>query len=163
MRTLAERLGVRASSLYRHFENRDTLLRTIGDQAALNLRDELTQAAQDSNPTTALWQAAHAYLTYARTHPHLYALLLTKDSEMTPDQPQTSAGKQLWNTLLQLVGAVSGHPDDTDHAVALWTFLHGFASLEATGTFGQSGPKGGLEVGLNAIIGHMQQHQTKGG
>lgn len=157
MRTLAQALGVRASSLYRHFDNRDTLLRTIGDQAALNLRDALAHAAEDPalDPVTALRQAAQAYLTYARTHPHLYALLLTKDSEMTPDQPQASAGKQLWNTLLQLVGAVSGHPDDTDHAVALWTFLHGFASLEATGTFGQSGPKGGLEVGLNAIIGHM--------
>ncbi|WP_233554488.1 TetR/AcrR family transcriptional regulator [Deinococcus cavernae] len=163
MRTLAEALGVRASSLYRHIEGRDTLLRTIGDQAALNLRDELQQAAQSSPPATALRQAADAYLTYARTHPHLYALLLAKESELTPDQPQASAGKQLWNTLLQLVGAVSGHPDDTDYAVALWTFLHGFASLEATGTFGPSGPKGGLEVGLNGIIEHMQQHQTKGG
>lgn len=159
MRTLAEALGVRASSLYRHIEGRDTLLRTLGDQAALNLRDALAHAAKDPDPATALRQAAQAYLTYARTHPHLYALLLTKDSEMTPDQPQASAGKQLWNTLLQLVGAVSGHPDDTDHAVAFWTFLHGFASLEAAGTFGKSGPRGGLDVGLDAIIGAMQKGQ----
>ena len=54
MRTLAERLGVRASSLYRHFDNRDTLLRTIGDQAALNLRDALAHAAKDPDPATAL-------------------------------------------------------------------------------------------------------------
>lgn len=160
MRTLAEALGVRASSLYRHVENRDTLLRAIGDQAALTLRGKLQQAAQDSDPALALRQSAHAYLTYARTHPHLYALLLTKDSDLPPAQVQASAAKQLWNTLLHLIGQVSGNPDDTDHAVAFWTFLHGFASLEATGTFGKSGPKGGLEVGLNGIIAQMEQSQA---
>lgn len=160
MRTLAQSLGVRASSLYRHFDSRETLLRAIGDRAALTLQARLQEVARHPDPATGLRQAADAYLNYARTHPHLYALLLIKGDEMTPEELRASAGKQLWNTILSIIGKVSGHPDDTDHAVAFWTFLHGFASLESSGTFGQSGPKGGLEVGLNAIIGHMEKAGT---
>lgn len=156
MRSLAQALGVRPSSLYRHYESRELLLRTLGDRAALTLKDHLQHAAADLPPRAALENAAQAYLTYARTHPHLYALLLSKGDDLTPEQLAYSAGKQLWNTFLSIIGKVSGHPDDTDHAVAYWTFLHGFASLERSGTFGKSGPRGGLEVGLNAIIGHMQ-------
>lgn len=156
MRPLAEALGVRASSLYRHFGSREVLLRALGDQAALALRDALLHAAADQPPRPALLSAAQAYLTYARTHPHLYALLLTKETDLTPAELQASAGKALWNTLLLLIGRVSGHPNDTDHAVAFWTFLHGFASLEAAGTFGKSGPQGGFQVGVEALVAHME-------
>ncbi|GAA5500776.1 hypothetical protein Dxin01_00501 [Deinococcus xinjiangensis] len=156
MRSLAQRLGVRPSSLYRHFESREVLLRALGDRAALALRDALQAAALGLEPRPALYAAAQTYLSYARTHPHIYALLLTKGDELPPEQLALSAGKKLWETLLALVGALSGHPDDTDHTVAFWTFLHGFASLERSGTFGKSGPKGGLEVGLESILGHME-------
>lgn len=157
MRTLAQALSVRPSSLYRHFDSQAALLRALGDRAALNLRDQLALASQGLEARPALLSAAQAYLEYARQHPHIYALLLTGGDELPPEQLAASAGKALWNTLLELVGALSGNPDDTDHAVAFWTFLHGFAALESSGTFGKSGPKGGLDVGLEAILGHMEQ------
>ena len=156
MRALANALSVRPSSLYRHFENQAVLLRALGDQAALKLKERVLDAADGLPPRAALLAATQAYLDYAQQHPHLYALLLTKEGEMTLAELQASAGKALWNTLLQLVGALSGNPDDTDHAVALWTFLHGFASLEAAGTFGKSGPKGGFETGVAALLAHME-------
>ncbi|WP_189642741.1 TetR/AcrR family transcriptional regulator [Deinococcus piscis] len=157
MRALADALGVRPSSLYRHFSSREVLLRALGDQAALNLKDQVLDAAEGLAPRAALLAAAQAYLAYTRTHPHLYALLLTKENDLPLEHLQHSPGKILWNTLLLLIGRLSGDPDDTDHAVAFWTFLHGFASLEAAGTFGQSGPKRGFEVGLEALFNHMEE------
>lgn len=154
MRGLAESLGVRASSLYRHFPNREALLRALEDGATRHLQTAIQAAGRDLPPRAALHATAHAYLHYARTHPHLYALLLTPGREAT--DPRGTAGKALWNTLLEQVGALSGHPDDTDHAVALWTFLHGFVVLERSGLFGASGPRGGLEVGLKALFDQME-------
>ncbi|GMA14841.1 TetR/AcrR family transcriptional regulator [Deinococcus metallilatus] len=154
MRSLAEGLSVRPSSLYRHYPGREGLLCALEQRAMLALRQALEAASQGLLPREALVAAAHAYLRYARLHPHLYALLLTP---ACGDPAQQASGKRLWNTLLALVGALSGHPDDTDHAVAFWTFLHGFAVLERSGMFGESGPRGGLQVGLDALLDHMAE------
>ncbi|SEJ25046.1 transcriptional regulator, TetR family [Deinococcus reticulitermitis] len=156
MRSLAQVLGVQASSLYRHHASRDVLLLALSDRAALELLDTLLDVSRGLSPRAALEGAAQAYLDYARSHPNLYALLLLKRGPLSSDQLARSAGKQLWNGFLRLVGALSGDPDDTDHAVAYWTLLHGFAELERSGAFGASGPRGGLDVGLTAILDHME-------
>ncbi|UBV43672.1 WHG domain-containing protein [Deinococcus taeanensis] len=155
MRPLAECLGVRPASLYRHVTNRETLLRHLAEHAATELRTTLTTAAQGHPPRAALNLLAHTYLHFARTHPHAYTLLLTPNATPEPGL-KTTAGKALWRTLLEHVGALTGHPDDTGHAVAYWTFLHGAASLERAGLYDSSGPQGGLDIGLNALLDRME-------
>ncbi|MBZ9712923.1 TetR/AcrR family transcriptional regulator [Deinococcus multiflagellatus] len=154
MRPLAEALGVRPSSLYRHVGSREALLTTLAEQAASALRTELTAAA-GLPPRAALAAVAQAYWHFARTRPHAYDLLLTP---VAPGAPGlwTPAGKALWGALLERVGALTGHPDDTGHAVAYWTFLHGAAALERAGLYGQSGPQGGVEIGLGALLDQME-------
>jgi hypothetical protein len=51
-----------------------------------------------------------------------------------------------------VVGGLTGDPDDTAAAVAFWAFLYGYVESERSGLFGASGPKGGFEVGLEALI-----------
>ena len=68
----------------------------------------------------------------------------------TPGQPSAER-KALWNRLLAVVGALTGEPDDTDAAVAVWAFLHGYAALGASGLYGASGPCGGLTRGIHAL------------
>lgn len=156
MRPLAAALGVRPGSLYRHFTSREILMDALTARAARNLHHELGFAAESHLPRNALQAVAGAYLHYARTQPYAYALLLVPADEGSSSGLTTTAGKALWNTLLRLVGDLSGDPDDTDHTVALWTFLHGAASLERAGVYGPSGPRGGLDLGLNAILDHAQ-------
>ncbi|CAN5906684.1 TetR/AcrR family transcriptional regulator [soil metagenome] len=149
MRSLAKALNLRASSLYRHYADRDALETAVAAYSANLLQKNLDAAREGRGAEEALQTAAHAYLDFARAHPALYDLLLA---------PHPLAGaepgpfKNLWNTFLMIVGAVTHHPDDTDSAVALWSFLHGFLVLERTGLFGSSGPKGGFEVGLAALV-----------
>lgn len=158
MRPLAEQLQVRPSSLYRHFPGRETLLDALSDLAAAQLDRQLQKAAGSATSArAALVQAAQQYLDYARQHPHLYALLLQPAAPLSAEALAQSAGKQLWNTLLALVGRLSGNPDDTGWAVAYWTFLHGYAELERSGLFGASGPAGGFELGLDALLGSMER------
>lgn len=156
MRPLADALGVRPSSLYRHIESRDALIWVLAERAALALQADLLDAATGLLARDALQAASFAYLHHARTHPHAYGLLLRSDDHTGQAGTKTPPGKALWNTLLSLVGALSGDPDDTDHAVALWTFLHGASALERAGIYGASGPRGGLDVGLVALLDHME-------
>ncbi|MBB6098519.1 AcrR family transcriptional regulator [Deinobacterium chartae] len=149
MRTLAEALQVRPSSLYRHYPDRAALLAALEDHAVSALHTALVQASSDQSGRAALEAAAHAYLEYARVHPHLYGLLLA------PKPPYVAGpgpGKDLWNFVLERVEAITGQRDDTAAAVAVWAFLHGFAVLERSGQFGASGPRGGFERGLSALI-----------
>ena len=161
MRPLAAALGVQPSSLYRHFSDRDALLGALENAAASESNRAIQAASTGKTPREALWAAAEAYLKYARAFPHRYGLLL---SPRLPAVAQPGPGKDLWNTVLGLVGALSQTPDDTARTVALWAFLHGFVVMERSGLFGLSGPRGGFEVGLTALLDEMEGaaiHQAK--
>lgn len=149
MRSLAAELGVRASSLYGHFPDRAALEAAIADGAATRLRASLSAAAHGLEPQEALRAASHAYVGFARAHPLLYDLLL---APRAPALAVPGPGKELWNLVLGLVSDVTGILDDTSATVALWAFLHGFVTLERSGGFGLSGPLGGFETGLNALM-----------
>jgi AcrR family transcriptional regulator len=156
MRPLADALGVRPGSLYRHFDSRAALLNQLAEHAADDLRRDIEGVARPLEPRPALAAVAQAYLHFAETRPHTYDLLMTPRSDQPPGI-KTPAGKHLWNALLAHVGALTGNPDDTGHAVAYWTFLHGAASLQRSGLYGASGPQGGLEIGLSAILDRMER------
>lgn len=149
MRSLAAELGVRASSLYGHFPDRAALEAAIADGAASRLRATLLAAAHGLEPQAALRAACHGYLSFAHSHPALYDLLL---APRPPAAATPGAGKDLWNAVLGLVSDVTGILDDTSASVALWAYLHGYLALERSGQFGLSGPQGGFETGLNALI-----------
>jgi len=148
MRTLADALHVRPSSLYRHYPDRAALEQAIADHTISELHHALETATRDRTGPDALHAAAHAYLAYARAHPHRYDLMLAP----RPPAPATPGpGKQLWNLVLSLLSPITRHPDDTNAAVAFWAFLHGFIALERSGLFGQSGPQHGFDTGLHAL------------
>ncbi|WP_288432630.1 TetR/AcrR family transcriptional regulator [uncultured Deinococcus sp.] len=148
MRPLADALGVRPSSLYRHYADRAALLSALTEIAARELRAAMAGAAAGLDPQAGLLAMAGAYHAYARAHPHLYALLLD------PARPYAPAGplKDLWNTVLEQVSAVTGRPDDTGATVAVWAFLHGHTLLFLGGQFGPSGDQGGFRRGLEALV-----------
>jgi len=149
MRRLADALGVRPSSLYRYYPERDALLGALEAHAIRALHAALRDATRDKTPEAAFIAAAHSYLSYAREHPHLYSLLLAPKAPYTAEP---GPGKDLWNEVLRVVGAVTGDPDDTAAAVAFWAYLHGFALLGRSGQFGLSGPRGGFGRGLRALV-----------
>ncbi len=148
MRNLADALEIKAPSLYRHYADKEALEIAIVKYGNTLLQTEFEQATTQESASQAVQEASKAYLNFARTHPRLYKLMM--DTRLAA--PTAGTGKALWNTVLKVIGDVTGETDDTPAAVALWAFLHGFAELERSGLFGPSGPKGGFEIGLAAII-----------
>ena len=81
--------------------------------------------------------------------------------ELSAAKPH-EARAALWTRLLQVVGDLTGSADDTEAAVALWAFLHGFITLERAGLFGTPGPKGGFARGVKAMAAGLRR-PTSGG
>lgn len=156
VRSVAESLAVRPTALYRYCSDYDGLVSLVSEYAAGLLRQRalraLEQTPTPSGADHALGVMAFAYRKFAEQHPALYGALVTDTTRSSWKAQGGAARKALWDLLLQVVGGVTGDPDDTGAAVAVWSFLHGFAHLREAGLFGASGPRDGFERGLAALM-----------
>ena len=148
MRELAKSLEVKAPSLYRYFPDKLSLEREVVESGNRLLLSALEAACRHMEKSGLYLAAARAYRKFALGKPHLYFLMMERRIIFPP---VSASGKALWEFVLALVLDVSGHSDGTAYAVALWSFLHGFVSLERAGQFGKSGPLDGLEVGIRSL------------
>jgi AcrR family transcriptional regulator len=148
MRELAKSLEVKAPSLYRYFPDKLSLEREVVEAGNRRLLSALEAGCRDTEKSGLYLAAGHAYRKFALGKPHLYFLMMERRIIFPP---KSESGKALWEFVLALVRNASGHLDGTAYAVALWSFLHGFVSLERAGQFGESGPLNGLEVGIRSL------------
>ena len=125
MRRVADALGIKAPSLYKHVPDKTALeMLVVADGFAEVAQALETATAGAPDPLAAL---AKAYRDYAVANPHLYRLMnyqpLRRD--LLPAGLEERAA-------MPLLAAV-GH--DADKARALWAFAHGMVSLEIDGRF----------------------------
>ena len=135
MSVVAERLGVKAPSLYKHVDGLTDLTRRIAVLAATELGDELRDAMQGRAGADALAAAAQTVRDYVKRHPGRYAAT-TGIRPADADDPLTIA---LDRTMASLAAVLRGYeldPSDEIHALRmLRSMLHGFATLEASNGF----------------------------
>ena len=153
LRAVASALGVKAPSLYRYFPHKEALEVAVAEEVLNVMLGELQAASETADPDTRFRRTADAYLRFARERFPLYLFVV---QTRLPETYGSKAGKAVWNLLLEAASGVSGQPDDTAAAVATWSFLHGYATLEHSGAFGASGPKGGLERGVEAFLSNFR-------
>lgn len=180
MRAVAARLGVRPASLYKHVVDLAGLQALLAEHAAgelLTAIDAAIARAPNStrveSPKMPMLFMANEYLRYARDQPALYALLTAETSPRpATERPSATvataasipqvARAALWQRLVQVVGDLTGSANDTEAAVALWAFLHGFITLERAGMFGTDGPGGGFARGVKAMAAGLRRPTTSG-
>jgi AcrR family transcriptional regulator len=131
---LAERLGVRQPSLYKHIEGVAGLRRAIAVRAAGELTEVLARAAVGRSRGDAVTAVAGAYREWARAHPGRYQV-----SQMAPE-PGNAEMEKVAVSFVQMFSAVlSGFglagEDAVDAIRGIRSALHGFVSLEAAGAF----------------------------
>ncbi|MDY7084072.1 MAG: WHG domain-containing protein [Actinomycetota bacterium] len=135
MGALAQRLGVRAPSLYKHIDSQADLNRRIALLVAEELADTLREALQGRAGRDALAAAAHAMRAYIIDHPGRYAATVRLGAT-GPDDPLALAGGRALNSLAAVLSGYNIDPSDTVHALRLLRSLfHGFATIEAQGGF----------------------------
>jgi len=153
LRAVAAELGVKAPSLYRYFPDKEALEIAVAEEILSVMLVEFRAASATADADTRFRRMTDIYLRFARERFPLYAFVM---QNRHPERYGSGAGKAVWNLLLEAASGVSGQADDTPAAVATWAFLHGYATLEHSGAFGPSGPKGGLERGVEAFLSNFR-------
>jgi AcrR family transcriptional regulator len=135
MGLLAERLGVRTPSLYKHVDNLADLVHRIAVLGAVELGDALRDATQGRAGTDALTAAAQAMRAYVKAHPGRYAAG-NNVRPGGPEDPLSAATERMLGSLAAVLRGYDLAPEEEIHALrTLRSALHGFAVLEAEGGF----------------------------
>jgi len=123
MRRVADRLGIRAPSIYKHLPDKRALEAAIVSDAFEETAELFEKAAAADDPVVGI---AAAYRSWALEHPHLYRLMTERplDREhLTPGAEERAAAP-----VLRAAG-------DPVTARAVWAFAHGMTILELNGRF----------------------------
>jgi AcrR family transcriptional regulator len=134
MAALAQRLGVRQPSLYKHVASLPALRRAIGLRTMTALTGELARAAVGRSGADALMAMALAFRAWVKAHPGRY------EAGQRAPEPGDTAYETAAASVIELFTSVlwsfelSG--DDAIDAIrSLRAAMHGFVSLELLGGF----------------------------
>lgn len=137
---VAQRLGVRAPSLYAHVEGAAGLRRLLAMHGARLLADVARRVRADtqrSDPAATLAALSRAYRAFAHQHPGLYAAIQSDAPDPASDPDLAALLQQPVAEVAEVLRALGVSGDDTVHAVRCWrAALHGFVDLEQRGGFG---------------------------
>jgi AcrR family transcriptional regulator len=121
MRRVADQMGMRAPSLYKHIRDKDELRSALIAGGIEDLGRALAAAGPD------LEALAAAYRRWALARPHLYELATSGrlDRSRLPEGLEDRAAEPLWTAA----------GEDENRARAIWAAAHGLAVLEISGRF----------------------------
>jgi AcrR family transcriptional regulator len=154
MLAVADRVGVRAPSLYKRFPARGALIAAIAIDVLGDLERRVGPFGEDEDPEAGLRSLAIAFREFAHANPHAYALVfqdLPADSR-PPAESLAAAARPVVELAQRLVGQ-----ERTLEAARLVTaFVHGFVSMELAGAFRLGGNIDdafayGVDVLVNAL------------
>jgi AcrR family transcriptional regulator len=132
---LAERLGVRQPSLYKHVAGTDGLRRSIAIRAKTELAAVLRGATVGRARGDAVASMARAYRTWANEHPGRYTAV--QRAPVPGDGDDERASAEAVQVAFDVMAGYNLRDDDAVDAIrGLRAALHGFVSLEAAGGFG---------------------------
>ncbi|MBW8800580.1 MAG: TetR/AcrR family transcriptional regulator [Streptomyces sp.] len=132
MGMLAERVGVRTPSLYKHVGGQEDLNRRIADRALGEAADAVGAAFQGHAGRDALAAAARAFVL---AHPGRYAATIGTEPS-GPGDPLAVAGQRLLDAFTAVLRGYRIPEPDVGHALrTLRSLCHGFATLQADNGF----------------------------
>lgn len=135
MGSLAERLGVRTPSLYKHVGGQEDLTRRIAVLALGEAADAVGRAVQGYAGRDALGAAARAFRDFVLAYPGRYAATVGMEST-GPDDPLAAAGERLLGAFMAVLRGYDLPDSETVHALRmLRSLFHGFATLQSASGF----------------------------
>jgi AcrR family transcriptional regulator len=144
MRKVAAEVGVSATAIYRHFEDKDALLGAVVNEGFRHLESALVHALEGKGPAERLSATARAYMRFGLDHPEYYRLNfmssaqdhgLTNVAEATPDKLRPSFLFLLERVREAVAGKVIHERDPLELAATFWSSWHGLVSLQLLGLF----------------------------
>ena len=133
MQAVADRVGVRAPSLYKRVRGRTELIALIAKATAHELGDRLEVAADSqSDPQQAIVALARAVRAFAHERPAAFGLVFAPGGGASID-PETL--RRASSPVLRVSADLVGDDDALDAARTVTAWANGFVSMELSGAF----------------------------
>jgi len=163
MGLLAERVGVRTPSLYKHVDSLDALQRGVGLQAVRDIGAVLTRAAVGRSGPEAVHAIAETFRKWALDHPGRYAASVR--APRAEDDEYQAVARETVQILFDVVAGFGLTDERAIDAVrALRTVIHGFLGLESDGAFQmERDPSDSYRFVIDTLINGMRAEAATGG
>lgn len=142
MRRVGDAVGITPMAIYRHFPNRDALLRRISDDSFNEIAGHWSARGVGGDVLDRLLSVQRIYLDYALAHPHLFDHAFSDvrpDARRFPEDFHARLSPTL-NVVADVVdeameAGVLKRDDVWDVAMTLWAHSHGLIALYRAGRF----------------------------
>ena len=137
-RRVAERVGVTATALYRHFPGKDALVEEVVSEAYRVFAGYLEQSLEGRTPGERLKRSGGAYLRFALEQPEMYrTIFMTGAPGSGGDHRRRATFSFLVDRVRECVEGGELRPGDPEEiAVTIWAHVHGLVSLHIAGALG---------------------------
>jgi AcrR family transcriptional regulator len=135
MGLVAQRLGIRTPSLYKHVDDLADLRHRVATQAMTELGEAMRDALQGRSGLDALTAMLTTSRAYVTAHPGRYAA--TIGEQLTgPDDPLLTAASRILGSIAAMLRGYGISDTEMNHAIrTLRCTIHGYAALQAAEGF----------------------------
>lgn len=149
MQAVAERVGVRAPSLYKRFRDRDALLVAVAEVSLHGLAERLEACADLSG-------VAAAYRRFAHERPEAFRLVFTSAAPMEALERSSAP-------VVRAAAAVAGERHALEAARLFTAWATGFLQMELAGAFRLGGDVDhAFDYGLERIVAGIRAERPQG-
>jgi AcrR family transcriptional regulator len=135
LRAIARRAGVSHGAPRRYFATHNALLAAIAKTGLTDLNTRLKPQRGRRTAEELLVEAADNYLEFAAERPEMFSLLFRHDLLAGAGGNLRQTSLPLFQTFVDTIAEL--HPADAQlRATALWSNVHGLATLRATNALG---------------------------
>lgn len=142
MRRVADGAGISPMAIYRHFSNREALLKRLSDASFQAIARDWQTHAVHPDPLQRLPALLTPYLDYALQHPHLFdhAFSIRRDDARRFPEDFRNRQSPTVNVIADAIVegielGVIRKDDPWDVAMTLWAHAHGLITLYRAGRF----------------------------
>jgi AcrR family transcriptional regulator len=143
MRSVAERVGVTATALYRHFDNKEDLLTELIGQAFTTFGVYLHRALGGKTPMDRFVRSSESYLDFALEQREIYRTIFMSTIPKPEERPDlqshrfdpASTFQFLVDRIRECIDSGDLRKEDPEQvAVTVWAHVHGLVSLQICGS-----------------------------
>jgi AcrR family transcriptional regulator len=142
MRRVADAVGITPMAIYRHFPNREALLKRLSDDSFDAAARDWESHARHTDVIKRLMALMEPYLDYALAHPHLFdhAFSVRRDDARRFPEDFRARQSPTLNVIADAIAegmrkGVLRKDDSWDVAMTLWAHSHGLIALYRAGRF----------------------------
>jgi AcrR family transcriptional regulator len=137
MQAVADRVGVRAPSLYKRVASRDDLIGYIAEATVHDLAERLSAAVGGADARADLTELARAFRAFAHERPGSFHLIFASGPEAS--RPNPASIVEASAPVLRLTTELVGPQNALEAARLVTAWANGFINMELSGAFNLGG------------------------